>query len=1217
MSHFSSEPATQHSRVQSYLRDALPDCSFTAERTLQGYAPLILVWMTHLMAAFAFVREDPRASYHKLYRSFKDYYAINRRRLDTLDLSFVLCVAPSLPNFDEFRSEIENDVYFCRKYVVPLSDKLDESFDRLPFLPLASSSGDSRRPPAAQTYMQQCGVPATLARQLAVPHQRSAENIVRDCIENASRSAPMLLGRDEMRVSRVARTSVVDNVRLESITIQNFRAYRKPQEFDLTGDVTVLYGPNGFGKTSFFDAIDFVATGGVGRLRMSSSTARFERSAAHLDSDPRDSSVSLVYSSNGVRRTLFRRVADRMSAFVDGLDNDRKRVLAALTGGGTGHDDRVEHLVSLFRATHIFGQEHQEIRKDFDRDCALPPQVVSRMLAFDDYANARRKAHDVCHILGESIGQRKNYVSELYREIEEAERALYSLAKASLDHGEAANPAQAIELLRERVIDAGIRVDSAPDDRTFVRACRAAIQAKVAETLSKTTRLSELAEQVRALPSVLSSLSSLRKQHDRATAEFEAAGPARAEAEEAQEHTRLLANEFSENRSRLRSVAEELRRARSTQPRYANLLERSRACEQAVSDGSRSIGNLRAHRIKEASALRSRETRSRDLEARLAMMSRVLSELDNLSSAAASVRADRERIRTLDALVASCRVRLNDLTAAQQATQSKLTAQIEYHDEVAQRVDKSEYAEATVSEFLSRISAHLESTSCPLCGHDHGTQEQLVARIGARPTTSGATTALQNELTRARTRKEEFQTLLDELKESARKEMRSVDESSKERIDLNSRISQFEETAAQLGIMFNAERPVIDQIQTRQANDQSQIGQMRIEVSALHDELRRRKMRLGDADRSIEAASNAVNDSQAEMDACQQEILRLGHNSRPPELWLETNLEELEQLAERNNAQLKEVEFALNEAVGEQQKHRESARQHRQRVSALESSLDTIRTEIALKRRAASDTNARVIECGLSLEANETDVASLLEEATKESAAIAILSDFADSVELAVDTATTAAASRQQRELIQQKTRQISVVENQIGVHEKWSNFFAELTELLSAKQNAAITRFSVGYGPLASAIQQRLRSVYGFQGIDTRSHDATIQVRVKRGDKTLRPTDYFSHSQQQTLLLGLFLTAGMSQSWSSLSTIFLDDPIMQFDDLNTYAFFDLIVGLLRAPWGPQQFIISTCDQKVFHLARSKLRYLDKDARFYEYSAIGPDGPVVKTVPSS
>ena len=36
-------------------------------------------------------------------------------------------------------------------------------------------------------------------------------------------------------------------------------------------------------------------------------------------------------------------------------------------------------------------------------------------------------------------------------------------------------------------------------------------------------------------------------------------------------------------------------------------------------------------------------------------------------------------------------------------------------------------------------------------------------------------------------------------------------------------------------------------------------------------------------------------------------------------------------------------------------------------------------------------------------------------------------------------------------------------------------------------------------------------------------SEKSKIRVRVKRQGEELRPTDYFSQSQQQTLLLGLF----------------------------------------------------------------------------------------------
>ena len=142
--------------------------------------------------------------------------------------------------------------------------------------------------------------------------------------------------------------------------------------------------------------------------------------------------------------------------------------------------------------------------------------------------------------------------------------------------------------------------------------------------------------------------------------------------------------------------------------------------------------------------------------------------------------------------------------------------------------------------------------------------------------------------------------------------------------------------------------------------------------------------------------------------------------------------------------------------------------------------------------------------------------------------------------------------------------------------------------------------------------IQRRLRAVYGFDEIDIRSYESTIRVRVKRASEELRPTDYFSNSQQQTLLLGLFLTACISQTWSTLPAVFFDDPVTHFDDLNTYAFLDLILGLLDSESEPRQFIISTCDEKILHLARQKFRHLGKDARFYAFSAIDADGPAVE-----
>jgi exonuclease SbcC len=60
--------------------------------------------------------------------------------------------------------------------------------------------------------------------------------------------------------------------KIRTITIQGFRGYDSKQVFDLTtaagqpASLVVLYAPNGFGKTSFFDAVEWALTGQIKRF---------------------------------------------------------------------------------------------------------------------------------------------------------------------------------------------------------------------------------------------------------------------------------------------------------------------------------------------------------------------------------------------------------------------------------------------------------------------------------------------------------------------------------------------------------------------------------------------------------------------------------------------------------------------------------------------------------------------------------------------------------------------------------------------------------------------------------------------------------------------------------------------------------------------------------------------------------------------------------------
>jgi hypothetical protein len=51
--------------------------------------------------------------------------------------------------------------------------------------------------------------------------------------------------------------------RVNSLTVGPFRGFRRAQDFDLSNEVVLLYGPNGTGKSSFCEALEFTLLGAV------------------------------------------------------------------------------------------------------------------------------------------------------------------------------------------------------------------------------------------------------------------------------------------------------------------------------------------------------------------------------------------------------------------------------------------------------------------------------------------------------------------------------------------------------------------------------------------------------------------------------------------------------------------------------------------------------------------------------------------------------------------------------------------------------------------------------------------------------------------------------------------------------------------------------------------------------------------------------------------
>ena len=125
---------------------------------------------------------------------------------------------------------------------------------------------------------------------------------------------------------------------------------------------------------------------------------------------------------------------------------------------------------------------------------------------------------------------------------------------------------------------------------------------------------------------------------------------------------------------------------------------------------------------------------------------------------------------------------------------------------------------------------------------------------------------------------------------------------------------------------------------------------------------------------------------------------------------------------------------------------------------------------------------------------------------------------------------------------------------------------------------------------------------------VDDKKRQIEVEVETSinseiLGNMVVSPMAFFSDAQMNTLAITVFLAGAMRQRWSGFDTILIDDPVQQMDEMNVYAFIDLIRGLS----GERQFIIFTCNRDFYLLALERLSCLNdaQQKRFLAYRLEG------------
>ena len=98
-------------------------------------------------------------------------------------------------------------------------------------------------------------------------------------------------------------------------------------------------------------------------------------------------------------------------------------------------------------------------------------------------------------------------------------------------------------------------------------------------------------------------------------------------------------------------------------------------------------------------------------------------------------------------------------------------------------------------------------------------------------------------------------------------------------------------------------------------------------------------------------------------------------------------------------------------------------------------------------------------------------------------------------------------------------------------------------------------------------------------------------------------PELFFSSAQLNAVALSVFLGGALSSYNSKVKTIFIDDPIGHFDDLNVLSFIDVIRTIIsETDW---QIIISTHEENFYEIMKVKLNPQYYNSKFLVFKDEG------------
>ncbi|WP_321391566.1 AAA family ATPase [uncultured Desulfuromusa sp.] len=1057
-------------------------------------------------------------------------------------------------------------------------------------------------------------------------------------------------------------------MKIKKVEIQAFKSYLRKEDgtFDFTlpasgvaANFSSIYAPNGFGKTSFFDAVDYAITGKIGRFsRDVSLRNRYEQDAQRI-------------REQGKRLYLLRNK--------DAGTHDTNEQVDPLTEISVYTSHRIEPFITDYNIPRRGSSDY-----NFRRECKPENKFFEKMLLSQEAIDAflrettpEKRYEKFVEAVGDLSGEDKkrrtllavkddlkkaeaelskgkekcseDLAAAKNREnpIEEANRLIAEInqiAKVPLLPFNAQHNQALHDELLVQLVSLEEQLSSSASELNEKKASAERQQTSLLETQRNVERLSKLrasetylnqtiedAERIAELESKKKAVQSEIDQFNEQLKDAKQFQSQISEFVEQQSKLRKLEQEQRELDEKIKSVETkkredetDLKLKRVESGKAKEELERLQLESEKAGESFKELSELKAERDK--LNLQLKDYDPRQLQSRINDLEQKLEQLSALEIGRPIQKDIFELFEESDRKsLLEAQEKYNEVDSKRLLAETQL-------ENTKQRLSetKGQAGEIrTLIELASSIVANSQQSACPVCQQDYETSQLLQRRIADNPVLG----TLEKELTQNfQGLKKQICSYDETLKEHEQRFNRIVgdqkvlsermyEESKREQTNQKAQhehtVKSFEQNADQI-------RNLSEKLLNKSEEEHQQFIAGKIEGA---------KQRVTTISLHIEKAEEALDSSVSALTAYEEEQSRLTLRKEQQELLAET-FGALRNYLESLAVSLDESESELKEFFGAQQVNwsekydgakltlaelerqisqlfeRRSVEDHEssyedlvKKRSEVVSQVIALNEELALFYELMKQMNMTVPEdatrWGQCKDAIESYISQQVAEIEKLSKAQRAMRSLKKISEMAVEFRDPQMLQRQLEELNEKvKAHELLIDSLQADV-ENISAYIRETTDAYFRTGLINQLYSSIDPHPEFKRIQFECN-------MDGDRPQLNISAAESADSDQVSPTLTFSSAQINVLSLSIFLAQALTtkdNDGNDVDCIFIDDPVQSVDSINSLSFIDLMRALcLRFD---KQIIVSTHDENFHELMKKKIPSGVLPAKYLKLASFG------------